>query len=345
MPWWWPFPLVAAFLLGIFFTDAVRFLALRYGIVDAPRAPRKLHERPTPLLGGLAVYGAMAIPVAVTLFVSGHFTAGEMTVWHFVGLFAGGALLMVGGVLDDRFDLSPRKSFVFPLLAAAVATMMGIGVSKLTNPLGGTPFELMPIVSGALTFFWLLATTYTTKLLDGLDGLASSISGIAVFMIGALALTDRFFQPDVALLAGIVLAAIGGFLLWNFPPAHIFLGEGGSTFLGFLVGVLAVISGGKLATALMVLGIPALDVAFVIFRRLQQKKNPFTTADRSHLHHLLLDRGYSPRIIVAIYAGIALTFGLTSLLLVSWQKLVALAIVFLLSLFLCTSLVKRSATP
>lgn len=340
MPWWWPFPVAGAFVLAVVCTYIVRGLALRYGVVDAPDSPRKIHRAPMPLLGGAALYCAFALPTVVVLCATGHFTAGDMTSWHFVGLLGGGAVLVVGGALDDVYDLPAKKSFLFPLLAACVATVCGIGVAKLTNPFGGEPWVLASGVSALLTFGWLLATTYTTKLLDGIDGLAASIPGVATLVIAALALTQEFYQPDVALLAGIAAAAIAGFLLWNFYPARIFLGEGGSTFLGFLVGTLAVISGGKLATALMVMGIPALDVAFVILRRVRAGKNPFTTADRGHLHHLLLDHGWGHRHIVLLYTSVALVFGLTSLVLESWQKLIALGMVCAIALGLVWRLSK-----
>lgn len=333
MPVWWPLALAFAFVASALATDAVRAVALRFRIVDTPGAPRKIHDRPVPLLGGLGLYAGFALATTTVLLFSRHFVTGEMTAWHIAGLLLGGLVLMIGGVLDDRLDLRPRVAFVFPLIAALVATFSGIGVEKLTNPFGGDPFVLAAGVSAALTFGWLLCTTYTVKLLDGLDGLAATVSLVASAVIALLALSDKFWQPDVALLALISAAAIGGFLLWNANPARIFLGESGSTFLGFLVGGLAVISGGKLATALLVIGVPALDVAFVLLRRVCRGQSPFA-GDREHLHHLLLKKGYSQRQIVATYAGIALVFGLTTLLLESWQKIIALAIVFLLSLTL-----------
>ena len=215
---------------------------------------------------------------------------------------------------------------MFPLVAIALATVAGIGISKLTNPFGVDPFVLTAGVSAAFTFVWLLATTYTTKLLDGVDGVATGVTAVGCAMVSLLSLSDKYYQPDVALLAGIAAAACVGFLLWNIPPARIFLGEGGSTFLGFMLGTLAVISGGKVATALLVLGIPVLDVAFVVVRRLSQGKNPFTSSDRQHLHLQLQDRGFSPLQIMALYMGLATLFGLTTLVFASWQKILALAI-------------------
>jgi UDP-N-acetylmuramyl pentapeptide phosphotransferase/UDP-N-acetylglucosamine-1-phosphate transferase len=183
---------------------------------------------------------------------------------------------------------------------------------------------------------------YTTKFLDGLDGLATGVSAIGALMVMLLALSTAYFQPDVALLAGISFGALLGFLFWNFSPASIFLGEGGSTFVGYLVGILAVISGGKLATALLVFGIPLLDVVWVVTRRLRQGGLLATTqADRKHLHHRLLDLGWSQRQIVFVFYLVAAVFGVLTLFLQSREKLIALGLLAFLMALAAFALVSR----
>lgn len=324
MPVWWPFIVASAFLLSALLSPIMARLALYFGFVDAPTTERKIHQRTVPYFGGLAVFFGFALPTVVALILTDHFTSGAIDPTHFVGLFFGGAILLIGGLLDDKFTLPPRLSILFPLLAAVTAVFFGIGVDKVTNPFGGA-LALTSSVSIVLTFLWLLGMTYTTKLLDGLDGLASGITCVGTLMIGLLALSTQFFQPDVALLAFVFAAALVGFLLWNVYPAKIFLGEGGSTFLGFTLGVLAVIAGSKLATTLLVVGVPALDVALVIFRRWREGR-PLTGGDRTHLHHLLLAAGLSQRSILGIYVVVASLFGITTLVFSSWQKLIALGI-------------------
>ncbi|MBU0614180.1 undecaprenyl/decaprenyl-phosphate alpha-N-acetylglucosaminyl 1-phosphate transferase, partial [Patescibacteria group bacterium] len=233
-----------------------------------------------------------------------------------------------GGALDDRFNLRARYSIIFPFFAVLVAVMAGIGVSKITNPLGGALYVL-PWVSMLLSFLWLMGMTYTTKLLDGLDGLATGVSAIAVFIIGILALTQTYYQPDAALFAFVIFAALIGFLLWNFYPAQIFLGESGSTFIGYSIGVLAIIAGGKMATALLVLGIPALDIIFVIVDRARMKQ-PLFAGDRRHLHHKLLDIGLSQKGVVFLYYGIAMIVGITSLMFESIGKILAFFVLFII---------------
>ncbi len=336
---WWIYPIFGSFLLSLIFTEIVRIFALRFEIVDKPNLPRKLHKKSIPLLGGLAIYVTITIFVLLVLYLTGHLTEGLMTPLHFFGYLGGGFILMVGGILDDKFDLRARYAIIFPVIASLIAVIAGIGVSKITNPFGGF-FEILPLVSAILTFLWLLGMTYTTKLLDGLDGLATGISSIAALMIGVLALTKIYYQPDVALLAFVVFAAFFGFLLWNFNPAQIFLGEAGSTFLGFTIGVLAIIAGGKMATALLVIGIPILDIVFVISNRIRNKK-PLFSGDRNHLHHKLIDVGLSHKQVVFLYYAVALLFGITTLFLESWQKLLALGSLFIIMLASMSVLSKK----
>jgi UDP-GlcNAc:undecaprenyl-phosphate GlcNAc-1-phosphate transferase len=168
--------------------------------------------------------------------------------------------------------------------------------------------------------------TMTTKLLDGVDGLAATASMIAALMIGALALTPTYFQSDVALLALVFAAAILGFLLWNWYPAKVFLGESGSTVLGFTVGVLSVIAGSKMATAFLVLGVPVIDVGIVAIRRVMAGKNPFTTADRLHAHLMLRDAGLPVWAVTVVYGGVVTLFGVTTLVFERWQKIMVLGV-------------------
>ena len=333
MPVWWIYPVAGAFVLSVVLTDVLIYFSKRFNFLDRPTKERKRHEGAVPLLGGVGIFLAFSIITIIVLIASDHFTSGEITNWHFVGLLLGGLILIIGGVLDDKFDLPPKLSIIFPILAALAAVVFGIGVSKITNPFGNA-FDIPDVVSSIFTFVWLMGMIYTTKLLDGLDGLATGVTSIGALMIALLALTTVYFQPDVALLSLIAFAALIGFLLWNFHPAHIFLGESGSTFVGYLIGSLAIISGSKVATALLVLGIPALDVLFVIIERWRNGKPIFAIGDRRHLHHRLIDLGLNQRQVIALYYIIALAFGVTTLIFESWQKLIALAVLFIIMLTL-----------
>lgn len=332
-PWF-----VASFVLSLVAVRLVRKYAPRFGLVDQPVAPRKIHPRSIPLFGGFAIFVSLLLVVLFVLSTSDALTSGEIDARLYLGFFLGGLILMVGGYLDDRYSLPPRFTIIAPVLATLTVILFGVEVEKLTNPFGGVIY-LTAWQSNVLVFVWLMVVMYTTKFLDGLDGLATGVASIGAIMILALSLTAAYFQPDVALLSTISLGALLGFLVFNFHSASIFLGEGGSTFVGFLIGTLAVISGGKLATALLVLGIPLLDAVFVVSRRII--KGGFRAAvrgDRTHLHHRLLAAGFSEHGIVLLYFALAGGFGVLTLFLQSRQKLIALILLTVLAVLLAIGL-------
>ncbi len=321
---------LAAFVLSFFFTLFIKRVAIHFGVVDVSAGERKVHVRHVALLGGVAIFVAIAATVVNILMSSDLLTSGEVTREPYVGVLLGGLVLMVGGFLDDRYRLSPRVTIMAPLLACELAILFGVEIEKRTNPFGGVIF-LQGWQSDVIVFAWLMVVMYTTKFLDGLDGLATSVSSVGVFMIMLLALTTAYYQPDVALFASLTLGAFLGFLFWNIHPASIFLGEGGSVFVGYMLGVLSVISVGKVATALLVLGIPFLDVLWVVLRRLRQGGvKRVVVGDRGHLHHRLLALGWGHTRIVVMYVAVASAFGVSALFLQSREKLVALLVLSLI---------------
>lgn len=330
MPTWWPLVVLGGFLITAVTTPLLGILAQKNGLLDHPDGKRKLHTKPVPLVGGYAIALGIVIPTSIILCASDYLTSGDIGLNEYAGYAAGASILLLGGFLDDKYNLRARYSALFPVVAAIAVALFGVGVSKVTNPLGGA-FMIPAMISALITFVWVLCVTYTTKLLDGLDGLSSGVSGVGMLVIATIALSPSFFQPDVGLVALICAAAVGGFLLYNIAPARAYLGEGGSTLLGFTLGVLSVISGSKFATLLMVIGVPALDVAFVMIRR-KLTGAPLFSGDRRHLHHSLIDRGFSPTAIVSIYIGIAALFGGISVFLPSIAKVVALFLVSLVAI-------------
>lgn len=312
---------VGAAILSFALTAAVRQVALRYGVVDKPNLERKIHDKPIPLMGGLAIYlsfaGALLVAAAVTGDIIGTIS------WPMViGVVLGGAVIVAGGVWDDIRNLPPKRQIVFPILGALIVILSGVGIAKLSNPLGGFIMLTAP-VSAALVFPYLLGAVYATKLSDGLDGLVTGLGAIGSLLIMALSLTHKYFQPDVALIAAIAAGAFIGFLFWNFHPAKIFLGEGGATFTGFVLGILSIISGAKIAVVLMALGVAVTDAAWVIMRRVFWEKKSLAAGDRKHLHHRLLDAGLSQRQAVILLWLISAIFGASTLLLQSSGKIIA----------------------
>ncbi|NIW78140.1 MAG: hypothetical protein GWN16_01195 [Calditrichae bacterium] len=350
------FAFIVSLLLTAILTPLIKRLALKYKIIDEPgKEERKIHKKPTPLLGGVAIFIVVVLVIAVLWFSTDLISSGAIKSKHLIGVLAGLLFLLIGGVLDDRYVLKPWQQFIWPVLSALSLIAAGIGIDQITNPFGdtialnqwewilfwwnGLAYKLT-LPSDLFTLVWILGMIYTTKFLDGLDGLAVGITGIGAFMIFFLALYTKFFQPDVATLAVVVAGVMAGFLIFNFHPAKIFLGESGSTICGFLLGTLAIISGGKIATALLVMGIPVLDVLWVILRRIFiEKKSPFK-GDRKHLHFRMLDLGLNQRQAVLFLYLIAALFGTATLFLQSKYKILTLGILGVVMVIMAIILVK-----
>ncbi|MFH1315604.1 MAG: MraY family glycosyltransferase, partial [Candidatus Uhrbacteria bacterium] len=309
----WFFWFFLAFGASWFTTKLVIVFARKYNLLDQPDQERKIHDHAVPRIGGLAIFIAFSLVLLVLLDISDVLTSGAINTEHYIGFLLGGAVLMVGGYLDDRYNVPPNIGILFPVVAALMVIGFGVEIEKLTNPFGGVIY-LAPWVSDLIVFVWLMGVMYTTKLLDGLDGLSTGVSAIGATMILLLSLSAAYYQPDVALLSIVAIGALLGFLIWNWHPAKVFLGEGGSTYVGFMLGTLAVISGGKLATALLVIGIPVFDVMWVIVRRYRAGGlRQIFKGDRLHLHHRLFDLGWTQRRVVLFYYLIATVFGVSTL--------------------------------
>jgi UDP-GlcNAc:undecaprenyl-phosphate/decaprenyl-phosphate GlcNAc-1-phosphate transferase len=338
-------PFLLSFLFSLTLTLLIRRLALRYQIVDMPVEERKIQKTAIPLLGGLAIYFSFLITLIISWSI-GWLSDGKISLTQILALIAGGLIIIIIGFLDDKYNLK-TKSFIGPLLAALLAVAFGIAIKYITNPFtagtgpyGRALFYFSGFIGPVFSFFWLLGMMYTTKFLDGLDGLVSGIGAIGALILFIVSLFWDVPQSATSILCLILAGSCLGFLIHNWHPAKIFLGESGSVFIGFILGSLSIISGGKIATALLIMGIPILDVLWVIFRRIfKEHKSPFT-ADRKHLHFRLLDNGLSHRKTVLLLYLITLIFGASSLFLQSKNKVTALAILCLFMLLLAFSLIK-----
>jgi UDP-GlcNAc:undecaprenyl-phosphate GlcNAc-1-phosphate transferase len=318
-----------AFAASLGLTYAVRGLALRWGIVDDPAGQsRKVHQKPVALLGGVAIYAALLLTITVAM-LWGVLPAGSIVAKHLVGLLAGGIWLIIGGVLDDRYTLSPKQQIIWPILATLTVIATGMGIESISNPaggqwflhqinltvftLGGVPYKIT-LLSDLFTVVWVLGTIYATKFFDGLDGLVPGMTIIGALTVFFVSLTPKIHQGETALLALIVAACFAGFLIFNFNPASIFLGESGSTLAGFLLAVLSIIAESKVVTTLVVLSIPILDLIWVVVRRVFIEKTSPTRGDKKHIHHRLLAAGFSHRQTVLILYAWAIACGVLAFL-------------------------------
>jgi len=328
MPWYeYLFALIVTFSICAGLVPLIIHFAKKKKVLDIPNSARKIHKKPTPLLGGLAIYFSFNIVMLLYAFFSRDLYGEGILLKNIIGITIGTSLLALGGFLDDKYNLKPKYQIIFPVLAIVAVIISGIGIDFIQNPFGAGVWHLdqwniilfwyggiaykLTILADLFTFFWLLAMMYTTKLLDGLDGLVSGITTICGIFIFLIALNNgQIVQSDVALLAVILMGAFLGFLVYNFNPAKIFLGESGSTIAGFLLGTLSIVSVSKIGVTLMLLSIPALDVAWTIIRRIKEGKSPFATSDRKHLHHRLLDAGLSVKQAVLFLYSTTILFGI-----------------------------------
>ncbi|MEK7461384.1 MAG: MraY family glycosyltransferase [Patescibacteria group bacterium] len=317
------------------------FVARRLALV-APKRTRDVHTRPIPRLGGLIIAVIFWIAIAIVLlFDPSRLEFSRATVWgidrNLFGLLLGSVILVTVGVLDDLFDLKPSWKLLGQLGAAAMVPLFGIEVQRLTNPLGGPYLELSAAFDAAIAIGWIVLTINVMNFLDGLDGLATGVGSVALLTLASLAVAPFVGQPALAFLLLILLAASLGFLPSNWHPAKIFLGDSGSQLMGYLLGVAAIISGGKLATAALVLSLPILDALWAVIRRLATGQSPFV-GDREHLHHRLLDLGISQPVVVLILMAVSGIFGLIALSSRTAGKVHAFAWAILLMVILLVAL-------
>lgn len=318
--------ILQSFLISILasslFTPMIIKLAKKSGIVDIPNY-RKVHKVPTPLLGGLAIYFSFLVGV---WFVKPSHPA------H-VSILIGSMIIIIIGILDDRYELSPKVKFFGQILAAAVVIFYGnLFVHFINLPFNGS--LQLGWLTVPITFLWIVGVTNAINLIDGLDGLSAGVTGIAMIAMAGMA----YFMGDLYVLpmAVILIGAIIGFLPYNFYPAKIFMGDTGALFLGFMISILSLLGFKNITfitfiVPLLILGVPISDTVFAIIRRLVNRK-PISRADKSHLHHRLLELGFSHRQAVlliyclsAMFAMFAFVFSMTTI----WGSFFLLCIIIL----------------
>lgn len=312
-----------AFILAWRLTPWTIRLSHRYGFVQKPGG-RRLHPTPTGRLGGLAMVLAFIITAILTQFLPIDRPDPNGLI-RLSGLIIGSIFIYLVGIIDDKYDLSPLQNYIAQLIAGAIAVSFLIFIENFNNPLTGKTVSGWPFwVTITITLFWLGLMMNTVNFLDGLDGLATGVAAVASLMIFIHA-TFQLNQISVGLLPLALFGATLGFLYYNFHPAKIFMG-GGSAFLGFALGSLSIMGAAKMATILLVMGLPLMDMAWQIVRRVSHGQNPMY-GDRGHLHFRLVDLGYSQRTIVLGYYLFCATFGGVALLTTSRLfKLIALIV-------------------
>lgn len=313
---------LASFAAALLATPLARRLSFRLGLVAEPGGRRR-HTGRIPKLGGLAIFAAWLVGVALTYWLLPP--ADPNDALRLRGVILGSLVVVVGGLLDDRYDLPPWAQLSIQLLGALIAILHIIFIEVFTNPLPATTlWEAIPLlrVEGNLvwlwrplallfTFFWVVGMINAINFLDGLDGLAAGVCLIAAAFFAFH--SYRLDQETVPLFPLALAGALLGFLPFNFSPARIFLGSTGAYLLGYQMATLSILSPAKLSTALLVMAVPIIDVAWQIVSRVRRGQHPMR-GDRGHLHFRLSDRGLPTRRIVLGYYGVAILFGLVAVL-------------------------------
>ncbi len=289
-----------------------RYFSFRFGAISVPGG-RRQEPIAMPKLGGMALFiGFTAAVIIAQLVPVERLDPNEFM--RVAGLLIGGLVIFTLGVIDDLYDLNYIQIFIGQVLVASIAIGFQIFIAFFNNPFTGMQTEPWhDIVTVALTMFWLVLMMNTVNLLDGSDGLAAGIAliaGLVLFLNSAF--RQQPPQTSVSLLPLALTGALLGFLIHNFYPARIYLG-GSAWFLGYALGALSIIGGAKMATILLVMGLPLMDLGWQIFNRLRHGNNPFH-GDRGHLHFRLLDSGIlTPRQIALAYYSICALFGFLTL--------------------------------
>ena len=317
--------LVIALLIAYVATPVVKNLAFKVGAVDVPKDNRRMHKHPIPRMGGLAIFLGFLLSVLICV------PLGE----ELRGLLLGAVIIVILGIFDDIYALGAKLKFAVQILAALVAVYGGNRITILSNLniFSDNPIWELGWLSVPVSVFWIVAITNAVNLIDGLDGLACGVSTISslTMLVIALCISD----PSVAVLMAALSGACLGFLPYNLNPAKIFMGDTGSTFLGFVMAVTSINGLFKLyniisfAVPFLMLGLPIFDTCSAIIRRVSHGQSPMAP-DRSHVHHKLIDMGFTQKQAVAVLYVISAILGLSAVVLTTSGELRAMMVLLAL---------------
>lgn len=316
--------LLCAMLVSFLLSPVVKSFAYKLGAIDVPKDARRMHKKPTPRLGGLAIF--LGFLLSVLVFVRPFDT-------HLRGILLGSVIIVVLGVVDDISPLRAWFKFLVQIAAALVAVFHGVVVQTLSNPnvFSSEPYWNLGWASIPITVLWIVGITNSVNLIDGLDGLACGVSTISAGTMLVIALLVS--EGQTALIMGALVGACVGFMPFNKNPAQMFMGDTGSTFLGYILATVsiqglfkyyAIIS---FAVPFLVLGLPMFDTAFAIVRRVAHGQNPMSP-DRGHIHHRLIDMGLNQKQAVAALYVMSSILGLSAVVLTTGGAMRAMVFLF-----------------
>jgi UDP-GlcNAc:undecaprenyl-phosphate GlcNAc-1-phosphate transferase len=341
----YPLTLIISFLvalaLAFALTPAAIRIAPRIGAIDTPKDERRMHAKPMPRFGGMGIFVSVTAALAIAAFVllpalPPQFRDGQAV--KLTGVLIGGALIYAVGVADDLRGMPAKVKFLCQIVCACVVCLFGVRITFFTDLAGGGQTYIGDIAGFLVTVLWIVGITNTINLIDGLDGLAAGVAAIASFSIAYTAFISEGMYTATASMIAVAGGALG-FLPFNFHPARIFMGDGGSLFLGFMLASVSIIGPVKSATVIativpaLVLGLPIFDTAFAILRRIAGGR-PIMEADKGHLHHRLMAAGMGQKQAVLTLYGISGIMGVTAVvfsrdLLIEAGALFLIAVMFI----------------
>lgn len=328
-----------AFIVAFLSTPIAKRIALKLNAIDVPKDNRRMHSKPIPRLGGLAIINGFFVSIIFSIVTS--FFDGFKIInidFRFVSFLGGLVIIIMGSCLDDIKPLDAKIKLIFQVLAAIVIVVGGTRIETFTNPFSDSGFSNLPLyISYPLTIFWIVGITNALNLMDGLDGLAAGVASISSLSLFLVSMISGLW--DTAIITAALAASSLGFLPYNFNPAKIFMGDTGSAFLGFSLAVISIQSTLKTYTAIaivipmLVLGLPLFDTIFAIIRRLITGKSPMK-ADRGHIHHKLIDMGLTHRQSVVVLYTASSILGLTAIVMAEKGAISALILIIAVAIFI-----------
>ena len=328
-----------AFIVAFSSTPAVKKLAFKIGAVDIPKDKRRMHNKPIARLGGMAIFAGFIVSLAFGVVSALLDASGIFPTRQLLGLLVGVFIIVIIGIIDDIKQLGAKFKLVFQIVAAlCVVFISDTRITNLTNPFASEGVsQLNDITSFILTVLWIVGITNAINLLDGLDGLAAGVSSISYLSLFFISILNG--ESSDAIIIAILAGATLGFLPYNFNPAKIFMGDTGSTFLGFTLAVVSIqgmmktYAAFSIAIPLLVLGLPLFDTISTIIRRILKRK-PIMEADREHLHHRLIDMGLSQKQSVGVMYTASAALGLCAVVLTDRGVLGAIVLIVSVSIFI-----------
>lgn len=302
---WGPF--FTAMAVAALVTPIAIWVAPKIGAMDVPKDDRRVHNRPMPRFGGIAIFAGIMVSLIL-------FSSDEENV---LAAMLGCTLIYILGLVDDLMDLKPVVKLTGQVICASAAYVAGLKIEFITNYFGDGRIMLGDVVCFIMTVLWIVAITNAVNLIDGLDGLAAGIAAISALCIGYVAYIHGQYASMIAMMT--IAGAALGFLPYNFNPAKIFMGDGGSQLLGFSIAAFSITGVVKSATVVVVvipaivLGLPVFDTAFAIVRRIMRRK-PISMGDKEHLHHRIMKAGFGQRRAVMLMYCISGIMGIVAVL-------------------------------